>query len=164
LETESTLTQEITAALMPKDLRLQRDHRIPVLALLQSSMDLATELISTALQETDVVFARDIVLFSNQTPGSSWPDGLRFIPVPSDELALANGCLCCSMRSELASALSQLFLQVLRRQTHPVRLVIIVTTAADASALVETLRHAPFLAQRYRLAGCKDLSATEKTC
>ena len=163
MESESTLTQEITAALMPQSLRSQRDHRIPALALLQGSLDLATELISIALQETDLVCARDIVLFSNQTPGSGWPDGLRFVSVPSDELVLANGCLCCSMRSELAGALSQLFLQVLRRQADPVRLVIIVTTAADASALAETLRHAPFLGQRYRLAGCKDLSAKEKT-
>ena len=163
LDSESTLTQEITAALMAGDLQLRPDHRIPVLALLQCSVGLALASLSTALRETDVVRMHDIVLFSDQTQGSNWPDDLRFTPVPSDELLSAQGCLCCSMRSDLASALSQLFLQVLRRQAQPVRLVIIVTTATDAAPLRETLRHAPFLAQRYRLAGCVDLSGAGKT-
>ena len=158
LESESTLTQEITAAVSPREPQSERDRRIPVLALLQCSLDVAIDCLSTALENTDVVCTQDIVVFSNQTPGSNWPDGLRFEAVPSDEIVTANGCLCCSLRSELARSLSRLFLQLLRREVKPVRLVIVVTSAADVAPLFETLRHAPFLAQRYRLVGYKDLS------
>jgi hypothetical protein len=97
---------------------------------------------------------RQLVVFSVDAKPVDWPGELRFRQVAEDELADAPGCLCCSMRSELPTALSHLFLGVLRRQVPAVQAVALVTQANSAQAIEATLRHAPFLRQRYRLAAC----------
>lgn len=61
----------------------------------------------------------------------------------------AEGCLCCGIRSGLGDALRQLFLDALtKRRSVPSR-VLIMGNGEDAQAIAQTVRHAPFLAQRY---------------
>lgn len=152
MDTETTLTQEISAALASSTHHGREDRRIPVLALLQCSLADACSALSASLKSLTSIAFEDLILICSEAPD---PHGLvlpRFKHVRSDELLQAQGCLCCSLRSELAQMLSQIFLQVLRREIPAVRLVVIVTNATDAEPLTQTLRHAPFLGQRYRLA------------
>ena len=60
-----------------------------------------------------------------------------------------SGCLCCGMRSELGDALRDLFLRALTKKIPPVERVIIEANISDPGSLKFTLRHAPFLGQRY---------------
>lgn len=60
-----------------------------------------------------------------------------------------SGCLCCGMRSGLGDALRDLFLRALTRKIPPVDRVIIEANISDPGPLKFTLRHAPFLGQRY---------------
>jgi hypothetical protein len=129
--------------------QLPSDGRIPVVALLGQSLAQANE---GALKSLNGQIAMETVVFSDQPVPANWPVSLRHIAVASDELAQARGCLCCSMRSELARELSALFLKVLRRQMPRVSLIVIVTNSLDSDALELTLRHAPFLGQRFRFA------------
>jgi hypothetical protein len=93
-----------------------------------------------------------IVVFSSVQMPMDWMPDIRYQHIHSDELLLASGCLCCSMRSDLASCLASLFMRVLQRLEKPVSCVIVMTDATSPDSLVSTLRHAPFLKQRYRLA------------
>ena len=76
----------------------------------------------------------------------------RSIAVAGTDPDPATGCLCCGMRSGVGDALRDLFLKALSRRVPPVRRVIIESGAPDSAALRFTLRHAPFLGQRYTLA------------
>jgi len=152
LETETTLTQEISAALAVSTHQGREDRRIPVLVMLQCSLASASSALSTALAGMGSITFDDLILISSEAADANGLMPPRFKQVETDELVQAQGCLCCSMRSELAQVLSQMFLQVLRREIPAVRLVVIVTDANDAKPLEQTLRHAPFLGQRYRLA------------
>ncbi len=60
-----------------------------------------------------------------------------------------SGCLCCGMRSGLGDALRDLFLRALTKKTPPVARVIIEANITDPGPLKFTLKHAPFLGQRY---------------
>jgi len=63
----------------------------------------------------------------------------------------AGECLCCGFRSSLGDTLRQVFLDSLaRRRSIPSRIVI-VADAQNADIFRQTLRHAPFLSQRYVL-------------
>ena len=64
-----------------------------------------------------------------------------------------SGCLCCGMRSELGDALRDVFLRALTKKSPPVERVIIEANTSDPGALKFTLKHAPFLGQRYFFAG-----------
>lgn len=125
------------------------DRRIPVVVLLGATPEHVGAYI---LRDFSGVDLSGLVVFGKGQTPSAWPDGLRFRGTEIDELIGSQSCICCAMRSELASSLSQLFLAVLRKQEQPVEAVLLFTQAMDASALVASLKHAPFLAQRYRLA------------
>jgi len=59
------------------------------------------------------------------------------------------GCLCCGMNSGLGDALRSLFLRVLGKRVEPVDRVVIDAVGLDFEQIVMTLKHAPFLGQRY---------------
>lgn len=58
-------------------------------------------------------------------------------------------CLCCGMNSGLGDALRSLFLRVLTKRTEPLDRVVIDALTLDPAQLALTLKHAPFLGQRY---------------
>lgn len=63
---------------------------------------------------------------------------------------LEGGCICCMVRGGLADTLRDLFLLALRRAIRPFRHVLIETSGlASPAPVLFTLRHEPFLAERY---------------
>lgn len=128
---------------------VRQDARIPLVVLLGTTLERALIDVFAGLGPDTL---EKVVVLADQARTGHCPSSLRHILLSGDDLSVTDGCLCCSMRSELASELSRLFFRVLRRQEPSVAAVIIVTAAVDASALQSTLLHAPFLGQRYRLA------------
>lgn len=61
----------------------------------------------------------------------------------------AEGCLCCGMNSGLGDALRSFFLRVLGKRAEPVDRVVIDAVGLDIEQIAMTLKHAPFLGQRY---------------
>ena len=124
------------------------DTRLPVIAVFGDSVA------RTLRRLVDGVAAADrqavVVIASGPSP-EDWPTDLRLRFLLEDELALSEGCLCCAMQTGLASVLQSLFLSLLRRTEAPVKAVIVVTEAKTVDSLAATLKHAPFLGQRYRL-------------
>ena len=59
------------------------------------------------------------------------------------------GCLCCGLHSELGDTLRKVFFGALSRRLAPVDRVFIEADCIDPAPLKLTLRHAPFLGQRY---------------
>lgn len=127
------------------------DNRLPIVVLLGQTAP-------QALHSHFVHLAPDqlasCVVFAPQDRPDDWPPLLRYQQVPDGDLVSDQGCLCCSMNAQLPSLLSRLFLRVLRREESVPKAVVLVTLAESEKAIEMTLRHAPFLRQRYRLAGC----------
>jgi hypothetical protein len=90
-----------------------------------------------------------------------FPKHLRFKNLPDDELFTAQGqCLCCALKSPLADSLRSLFMMVLTKQEPKVSAVYVLTQAKKSDLLLQTLKHAPFLAQRYRFGVFLCMNAT----
>lgn len=67
---------------------------------------------------------------------------------------LESGCICCSVRGDLARALRDLFMRRLRRQLPALDRIVIETTGlADPAPVIFTLQRDFFVAERYRLDG-----------
>lgn len=63
--------------------------------------------------------------------------------------ASVEGCLCCGLNSGLGDALRSLFLRVLTKRAKPIDRVFIDATNLAVEQIAFTLKHAPFLGQRY---------------
>ena len=129
----------------------KRDARIPVIAVVGGPGSGKTRwlnrlLVAPQLQDTVVVHG------GANAPGATPLAHPRSIVVAGTDPDPAGGCLCCGMRSGVGDALRDLFLKVLSRRMPPVGRVMIESGAPDSGALGFTLRHAPFLGQRYALA------------
>jgi G3E family GTPase len=81
-------------------------------------------------------------------------DHLFYEVVDGDTMLLAGGCLCCSVRGDLVSALENILRGIDNGKTAVFRRVVIETTglAEPASVLHAVMAH-PYLVQRYRLDG-----------
>ena len=74
--------------------------------------------------------------------------------VDDNILLLDSGCLCCSVRGDLARALRDLFMKRLRREIPAFSRVLIETTGlADPAPVIYTLMEDFFIAERYRSDG-----------
>jgi G3E family GTPase len=72
--------------------------------------------------------------------------------VDENVVVLASGCLCCSVRGELARSLRDLFMRRLRREIPAFSHVLIETSGlADPAPVLYTLREDFFLAERFRI-------------
>jgi len=65
----------------------------------------------------------------------------------------AGDCLCCGLNSGLGDALRSLFLRVLTKRAQRVDRVVIDAVGLDVEQIAFTLKHAPFLGQRYLYQG-----------
>lgn len=86
------------------------------------------------------------------TTGNKRDAELEFNRVESFTLARltsAEGCLCCGMNSGLGDTLRSLFLRVLSRRVGPIDRVVIDAVGLSVEQIALTLKHAPFLGQRY---------------
>lgn len=131
--------------------RPERDVRIPVIAVVGRPGSGKTRWLNCVLSDPKM---RDTVVIhgGGGAPGAMPLAHPRSIVVAGTDPDPATGCLCCGMRSGVGDALRDLFLKALSRRVPPVRQVIIESGAPDSAALGFTLRHAPFLGQRYTLA------------
>ena len=74
--------------------------------------------------------------------------------VDDNLIVLASGCLCCSVRGELARSLRDLFMRRLRREIPAFSRVLIETTGlADPAPVLYTLLEDFFIAERFRIDG-----------
>ncbi len=101
------------------------------------------------------VFDGAVFVLDEGMPGA-WPvdpssqAGIR-LATGSLMVQAGEGCLCCGFRSSLGDTLRQVFLDALaKRRPIPSRVVILADTDDD-EVFRQTLRHAPFLSQRYVL-------------
>jgi hypothetical protein len=125
-----------------------KDTRIPVIAAIGDSVSRSLERLVEGIAAKD---RQGVVVLAPGAAPRGWPRELRLRLLPEDELLISEGCLCCAMQTGLASALQALFLSLLRREDEPVRAVVLVSEAQTIDSLAATLKHAPFLGQRYRL-------------
>lgn len=98
-----------------------------------------------------------VIVPKSAIPSNAADADLRLHVLTSDELTVAQGCLCCSFRSELNMFLGKLFMALLARQEPRVKAVLVLTRSSDPALLQESLIHAPFLAQRFAFAGVLEL-------
>ena len=81
-------------------------------------------------------------------------DHLLVEKIDEDIVLLESGCICCSVRGDLARALKDVFMRRLRRQLPALDRVVIETTGlADPAPVIFTLMQDFFIAERYRLDG-----------
>ncbi|WP_246164063.1 CobW family GTP-binding protein [Blastochloris sulfoviridis] len=81
-------------------------------------------------------------------------DHLLVEHVDEGVVLLSSGCLCCSVRGELVSALEDLLRRIDNGRAPPIARVAIETTGlADPAPVLHTLMAHPYLVQRYRLDG-----------
>ena len=73
----------------------------------------------------------------------------RLIELPRFEFTAQDSCLCCGMHGALGGALRQIFFQALNDRSKRLDRVLIESDSIQLSQLAHTLRHTPFLGQRY---------------
>lgn len=81
-------------------------------------------------------------------------DHLLVEHVAEGVVALAGGCLCCSLRGDLVTTLEDLLKALDNGRIPPFRRLVLETSGlADPTPILQTLTLHPYLAMRYRLAG-----------
>ncbi|SOE01583.1 CobW family GTP-binding protein [Caenispirillum bisanense] len=80
-------------------------------------------------------------------------DHLLVREIQDDIVLLNSGCLCCTVRGDLVTALRDLFLKRVRGEVDFRRLMIETTGLADPAPILHTLMTDPLIGARYRLDG-----------
>ena len=81
-------------------------------------------------------------------------DHLLMRKIDEDIVLLNSGCLCCSIRGDLITALRDLFLRRVRGEVPEFQRALIETTGlADPAPIIHTLMSDPLIGARYRLDG-----------
>lgn len=120
--------------------------RIPVIAVLGTPGSGKTYFLNHLLR---LPVLADSVVLTASADALECHDYARVQRLPSLGQPTEDGCLCCGMRSGLGDALRDLFLRALSKKIPPVARVVIEADTIDPGPLKFTLKHAPFLGQRY---------------
>lgn len=81
-------------------------------------------------------------------------DHLLVAKASEDMVVLNSGCLCCTVRGDLVTALRDLFIKRVRGDVPPFDRVVVETTGlADPAPVLHTLMNDPLVAARFRLDG-----------
>ena len=98
-------------------------------------------------------FADTVVMaVTHDSPDSGFLEPLRHsrvMSLPRLESSAQDSCLCCGMHSALGDALRSLFFEALRDRAQRLDRVLIESDSIETEQLTHTLRHTPFLGQRY---------------
>ncbi|MTJ81429.1 MAG: GTP-binding protein [Telmatospirillum sp.] len=109
-----------------------------------------TTLLNHLLSQPDL---KDCAVLINEW-GEVSIDHLLVRHLSEDVVVLDNGCLCCTVRGDLVTALRDLFLKRVKNEVPEFSRVLIETTGlADPAPILHTLMSEPLLAERYRLDG-----------
>lgn len=73
----------------------------------------------------------------------------RVVEIPHLEVSAQDGCLCCGLHGALGDCLRTIFFEALKRRSRRLERVVIESTTIETEQLAHTLRHTPFLGQRY---------------
>jgi G3E family GTPase len=81
-------------------------------------------------------------------------DHILIEKIDEETVLLNAGCLCCSVRGDLARALRELYIKRAKGDIPPIRRVLIETTGlADPAPIIHTLMTDPIIANRFALDG-----------
>jgi G3E family GTPase len=81
-------------------------------------------------------------------------DHLLVRHVDEDVVVLSSGCVCCTIRGELVTALRDLFVKRVKGEVPEfIRVVVETTGLADPAPIIHTLMADPLISERYRLDG-----------
>lgn len=120
--------------------------RIPVLVVAAQSATDTTTWLNHVLSLP--AFARTVLLTTTAAHQTVLTHP-RVSFLPTMHAVSDSGCLCCGMDSALGDTLRVLFLQALSKKIPPIDRIVIDAAQIDTAQLKFTLRHAPFLGQRY---------------
>jgi G3E family GTPase len=96
---------------------------------------------------------RDTAVLVNEV-GEIGLDHLFYEILDGESVLLPGGCLCCSVRGDLVTALEDMLRRQDNARSTPFRRVVIETTGlADPAAVLHAVMTHPYLVQRYRLDG-----------
>ena len=120
--------------------------RIPLLLIVGTCESSTTAWINTLLKHTALA---NTVIFSTARNGRAQLNCDRIIELPVLDSSAQQACLCCGMHSALGDALRKLFFEALTLRGKGLDRVMIESTSINTAQLAFTLRHTPFLGQRY---------------
>jgi G3E family GTPase len=109
-----------------------------------------TTLLNKLLQ--DPALADTLVLINEF--GEIGLDHLFVESIDADQVVMTSGCLCCTIRGDLASTLEDLLRRRDNNRIKPFNRIVIETTGlADPAPVLHTLMYHPYLMLRFRLDG-----------
>jgi hypothetical protein len=73
----------------------------------------------------------------------------RVVELPRLEVSAQDNCLCCGLHGALGDCLRSIFFEALNHRSKRLDRVLIASDSIATSQLAHTLRHTPFLGQRY---------------
>lgn len=120
--------------------------RIPLVLVLGECIDLTRAFLNILLmhQEFD-----DSVVISTKHSRVAPLIHPNHIELPRVESSAQESCLCCGMHGALGDSLRTLFFGALNNRRKRLDRVLIESDSIDALKLAHTLKHTPFLGQRY---------------
>ncbi len=135
---------------MSRDLQAEAAAAIPVTVLTGFLGSGKTTLLNALLQHPDL---SDTAVLINEF-GLVGLDHLLVRPVQEDIVLLNSGCVCCTVRGDLVTAMRELFLKRVKGEIPEFRRMVIETTGlADPAPIIHTLMSDPMIGARYRLDG-----------
>lgn len=135
---------------MTDDLQSSAKAAIPVTILTGFLGSGKTTVLKHLLAQPDLA---DCAVLINEM-GEAAIDHLLVRHLTEEVVVLDSGCLCCTVRGDLVTAMRELFVKKVKGLVPDFRRVLIETTGlADPAPILHSLMTDPFLAVRYRLDG-----------
>lgn len=120
--------------------------RIPLVLVLGKSVNATRTFLNLLLRHQAF---NDSVVISAKHEGLASLQHARLIELPRLESSAQDSCLCCGLHSALGDTLRSLFFEALNHRSMQLDRVFIESDVMDTVQLAQTLKHTPFLGQRY---------------
>jgi hypothetical protein len=120
--------------------------RIPLVLVLGECISSTRLFLNAAIAQLACV---DSVVIGVKQDGLDPFHHTRLIELPRLEFSAQDSCLCCGMHGALGDALRQIFFEALKERSKRLDRVWIESNSIEPAQLAHTLRHTPFLGQRY---------------